>query len=244
MAYDDKHRFNRTQLISSAAWRPHCQFADLLDLYFGLSCNRYKELRGSGFPLEPIAGEARVLIPALLVRSTSILAPSKVYLSFHPSIRPCICPSLPPCWSLLYCHKEGADQPPFSVKKKKAFDLPSALWHRRKGWIQPNHNERPFISTWASVWVSMSGSSRSSSRRPAHEASLSLLHPPNRRLQSVADPPAPERMHLRWEVIQSLCIVPACSYAEIIANNYCACWLRLGQRFVICLSYAFSHMPH
>lgn len=117
MANDCKHGF-RTQLISFAARRPRCQFTDLLDLYFRLSCNRYKELRGSGFPSEPIASEARVLISALLVHSTSILAPSKVYLSIHPSICPCICPSLPPCWSLLYCHKERADTPPFSVKKK------------------------------------------------------------------------------------------------------------------------------
>lgn len=95
MANDGKHRF-RTQLISSAARRPRCQLADLLDLYFGLSCNRYKELRGSGFPSVPVASEAWVLIPALLVHSTSILAPSKVYLSIHPSIHPCVCPLLPP----------------------------------------------------------------------------------------------------------------------------------------------------
>lgn len=85
------------QLISSAAQRPRCQLGDLLDLYFGLSCNRYKELRSSGFPSEPVAGEARILIPALLVHSTSILAPSEIYLSIHPSIRQSICPSLPLC---------------------------------------------------------------------------------------------------------------------------------------------------
>lgn len=127
-----KHRF-RKPLISSAARRPCWQFTDLLDLYFGLSCNRYKELSGSGFPLEPVAGEVRVLIPALLVHSTSILAPSKVYPSNHPSIRPCSCPSLAPCWSLLYCHKERGDPPPFSVKKKESFSSPLCIVALKKG---------------------------------------------------------------------------------------------------------------
>lgn len=86
MASDRKRKFG-TQLISSAIQRPCCQLGDLLDLYFGLSCNRYKELRRSGYPSEPVADEARILIPALLVHSTSILAPSEIYLSIPPSFR-------------------------------------------------------------------------------------------------------------------------------------------------------------
>lgn len=232
MANNGNHR---AQLKSSATQTSLCQFADLLDLYFGLSCNRYKELRGSGFPLEPVASEARILIPALLVHSTSILALSKVYLSIHLSIHPYICSSVS-CAD--HCSSVTEKEPtrPHSPWKKLLIP-PSALWLWRKGWFQPNHNERPFISTWASFSMSMSNSSSCS----ADEASLPLLAPPNPKLPAVkADPLSTCTRSF------SLCKVPACGDVEIITNDYYTFWdfwFVYRRHFVsvllfVCVSYA------
>lgn len=196
MAYDGKHRFNRTQLILSAAWRPRWQFADLLDLYFGLSCNRYKELRGSGFPLEPVAGEARVLIPALLVHSTSILAPSKVYLSFHPSIRPCICPSLPPWWSLLYCHKEGPDQPPFSVKKK-SFWSPLCIVALKKGMNQTKPQWKA-LYFYLSLCLSVHERQQQEQQRSPSTRGFPFTPSSSQSQAAVSGRPASSRVHASW----------------------------------------------
>lgn len=207
-----------THLITSLAWKHHCQREGLLDLYFGLSCNRYKELHDGGFTSEPITSEARIPIPALLARwqyfSTSLKG-----------VYPSICCLLPLYRSLLYSNTQNTDPAPH-LHGKKSFWSCLCIVALKKGMNPSKPQWKPFHHSNLAERPCSSSSSLQVRRQACQFLSACILN---------------ERSF-------SLFIkVPAvCSLVKIITNNYCTRrWrLCLFLVFVCCISARQDGVPN